>query len=91
LRSTPPACAETNRFLSDVRYLVGSHRRAARQAPVPLEREADGSKEAALKEWIKQGSPNLEPLLTGCAWQPCCRTPTTPPAAMPTACRAPIR
>ena len=32
--------------------------------------EKDGNKEVALKEWIKQGSPNLEPLLTGCAWQP---------------------
>ena len=28
------------------------------------------TRKAALKEWIKQGSPNLEPLLTGCAWQP---------------------
>ena len=60
---------ETNRFLSDVRYLVGA---IAVPHGKPLFRwnEADGSKEGALKEWLKQGSPNLEPLLTGCAWQP---------------------
>jgi DNA recombination-dependent growth factor C len=82
--------AETNRFLSDVRYLVGSIA-VPRGKPLFRWNEKDGNKETALKEWIKQGSPNLEPLLTGCAWQPCCRTPTTPPAAMPTACRARIR
>ena len=60
---------ETNRFLSDVRYLVGA---IAVPPGKPLFRwnEKDGSKDAALKEWIKQGSPSLEPLLTGCAWQP---------------------
>ncbi len=61
--------AETNRFLSDVRYIVGA---IAVPHGKPLFRwnEADGNREASLKEWIKQGSPNLEPLLTGCAWQP---------------------
>src|SRR5574343_55007 len=56
-------------FLSDVRYLVGA---IAVPCGKPLFRwnEADGSKDGALKEWLKQGSPNLEPLLTGCAWQP---------------------
>jgi hypothetical protein len=60
---------ETNRFLSDVRYLVGA---IAVPRGMPLFRwnEKDGNAEAALKEWVKQGSPNLEPLLTGCAWQP---------------------
>ena len=63
------AMPETNRFLSDVRYLVGA---IAVPCGKPLFRwnEADGNKESALKEWLKQGSPNLEPLLTGCAWQP---------------------
>jgi hypothetical protein len=61
--------AETNRFLSDVRYLVGSVA-VPRGKPLFRWNEKDGSKDAALKEWIKQGSPNLEPLLTGCAWQP---------------------
>ncbi|MGE5470929.1 MAG: DUF2863 family protein [Bacteroidota bacterium] len=60
---------ETNRFLSDVRYLVGA---IAVPCGKPLFRwnEKDGNKENALKDWIKQGSPNLEPLLTGCAWEP---------------------
>ena len=61
--------AETNRFLSDVRYLVGSIA-VPRGKPLFRWNEKDGNKESALKEWIKQGSPNLESLLTGCAWQP---------------------
>ena len=61
--------AETNRFLSDVRYLVGTVL-VPRGKPLFRWNEKDGNKETALKEWIKQGSPNLEPLLTGCAWQP---------------------
>ncbi|KXB32554.1 MULTISPECIES: DUF2863 family protein [Dechloromonas] len=61
--------AETNRFLSDVRYLVGSVA-VPRGKPLFRWNEKDGSKENSLKEWIKQGSPNLEALLTGCAWQP---------------------
>ena len=60
---------ETNRFLSDVRYLVGA---IAVPQGKPLFRwnEKDGNREGALREWIKQGGQNLEPLLTGCAWQP---------------------
>ena len=60
---------ETNRFLSDTRYLVGA---IAVRRGTPLFRwnEADGTREGALKEWIKQGGPCLEPLLTGCAFQP---------------------
>ncbi|MGV0952590.1 MAG: DUF2863 family protein, partial [Azonexus sp.] len=65
----PEGMAETNRFLSDVRYLVGSIA-VPRGKPLFRWNEKDGSKDGALKEWIKQGSPNLEPLLTGCAWQP---------------------
>lgn len=61
--------AETNRFLSDVRYLVGSIV-VPRGKPLFRWNEKDGNKENALQEWIKQGSPNIEPLLTGCAWQP---------------------
>ena len=60
---------ETNRFLSDVRYVVGAIAIPAGTAPFRWN-EKDGNKESALREWIKQGSPNLEPLLTGCAWQP---------------------
>ncbi len=61
--------AETNRFLSDVRYLIGAIA-LPRGSALFRWNEKDGNKEAALKEWIKQGSPSLEPLLTGCAWQP---------------------
>ena len=61
--------AETNRFLSDVRYLIGAIA-VPRGSALFRWNEKDGSKEGALKEWIKQGSPSLEPLLTGCAWQP---------------------
>ena len=61
--------AETNRFLSDVRYLVGAIA-VPPGTPVFRWNEKDGNKETALKEWIRQGSPSLEPLLTGCAWQP---------------------
>ena len=60
---------ETNRFLSDVRYVVGTIA-VPRGKALFRWNEADGNKENALKEWLKQGSPNLEPLLTGCAWQP---------------------
>jgi hypothetical protein len=38
LRIDASAMPETNRFLSDTRYLVGAHRRAARHAHLPLER-----------------------------------------------------
>lgn len=61
--------AETNRFLSDVRYLVGSIV-VPRGKPLFRWNEKDGNKDDALKEWVRQGSPNLEPLLTGCAWEP---------------------
>ena len=61
--------AETNRFLSDVRYLVGAIALPRGAAPFRWN-EKDGNKETALREWIKQGSPSLEPLLTGCAWEP---------------------
>ena len=60
---------ETNPFLSDVRYLVGAVAIPRGTAPFRWN-EANGSKEEALREWVKQGSPSLEPLLTGCAYQP---------------------
>lgn len=60
---------ETNRFLSDVRYVVGAVA-VRRGQPIFRWNESGGTREGALKEWIKQGGPNLEPLLTGCAYQP---------------------
>ncbi len=60
---------ETNRFLSDVRYLIGAIA-VPRGSALFRWNEKDGNREDALNEWLKQGSPSLEPLLTGCAWQP---------------------
>ena len=60
---------ETNRFLSDVRYVLGAVV-VPRSAPLFRWNEKDGTRDGALKEWVKQGGPNLEPLLTGCAYQP---------------------
>ena len=64
------AMPETNPFLSDTRYLIGA---IAVPRGMPLFRwnEADQHpRENSLKEWVKQCSPCLEPLLTGCAFQP---------------------
>lgn len=69
LHLDPQGLPETTRFLSDVRYLVGVVAVPRGAAPFRWT-EPDGSREAALSAWIKQGSPSLEPLLTGCAYQP---------------------
>lgn len=69
LRLDTTGLPETNRFLSDVRYLLGAVV-VPRGAPLFRWNEADGTREAALREWVRQGSPSLEPLLTGCACQP---------------------
>jgi len=60
---------ETNRFLSDVRYLIGAIA-VPRGSALFRWNEKDGNRDDALHNWLKQGSPSLEPLLTGCAWQP---------------------
>lgn len=63
------AMPETNRFLSDTRYLLGALT-VPRGKPLFRWNEADKTtREGALKEWLKQGAPCLEPLLTGCAYQ----------------------
>ena len=64
----PETLPETNRFLSDVRYLVGA---IAVPAGGALFRwnESDANRETALAAWLKQGAPNLEPLLTGSTFQ----------------------
>lgn len=69
LHLDPQGLPETTRFLSDVRYLIGVVA-APRGTPLFRWNEADGNREAAQAAWIKQGSPNLAPLLTGCAYQP---------------------
>ena len=61
--------AETNQFLSDTRYLIGA---IAVPRGLPLFRWNEAktvTRESALKEWVKQGGPCLEPLLTGCAFE----------------------
>ena len=61
--------AETNQFLSDTRYLIGA---IAVPRGLPLFRWNEAktvTHESALKEWVKQGGPCLEPLLTGCAFE----------------------
>lgn len=60
---------ETNQFLSDTRYLIGA---IAVPRGMPLFRWNESktcTRDAALKEWVKQGGPCLEPLLTGCAFE----------------------
>ncbi len=75
LCNTPPkldvsSMPETNQFLSDTRYLIGAIA-VPKGAPLFRWNEDDNAThESALKEWVKQGSPCLEPLLTGCAFQP---------------------
>ena len=60
---------ETNPFLSDTRYVVGAIA-VRRGQPLFRWNEADKStRESALKEWVKQGGPNFESLLTGCTYQ----------------------
>lgn len=64
----PNSLPETQTFVSDVRYLL-----AVVQIPAgrPLFRwnEADGNREAALQAWKTQAGANLQPLLTGCAFE----------------------
>ena len=61
--------AETNQFLSDTRYLIGAVA-VPRGAPLFRWNEAKTvTHESSLKEWVKQGGPCLEPLLTGCAFE----------------------
>lgn len=70
LRLDVSTLPETNQFLSDTRYLIGAIA-VARGMPLFRWNESDRcTRESALKEWVKQGGPCLEPLLTGCAFQP---------------------
>ncbi|WP_319243841.1 DUF2863 family protein [uncultured Propionivibrio sp.] len=61
---------ETNQFLSDTRYLIGAIAVPHGQPLFRWNENDHATRESALKEWVKQGSPCLEPLLTGCAFQP---------------------
>ncbi|MCM8595079.1 DUF2863 family protein [Accumulibacter sp.] len=61
---------ETNRFLSDTRYLLGALV-VPRGKALFRWNEADRcTRESVLREWVRQGGPALESLLTGCSYQP---------------------
>lgn len=60
---------ETNRFLSDTRYLLAAV--AVPQGEALFRwNEPDGDKDKALAQWIAQAGPTVETLLPGCAFQP---------------------
>lgn len=80
LRIDTKTMPETNRFLSDVRYLVGATAVPAGEPPFRWN-EADGNRELALDQWTKQGIPSLESVMAGCAFRPVL------PNAYHTACR----
>ncbi len=61
---------ETNQFLSDTRYLIGAIAVPRGQPLFRWNEKSHATRESAFKEWSKQGAPGLEPLLTGCAFQP---------------------
>lgn len=64
------AMPETNQFLSDTRYLLGAVAVPRGMAIFAWNESDTCTRESALKEWIKQGGPSLEPLLAGCSFQP---------------------
>ena len=72
---------ETNRFLSDTRYLLGAVV-VPRGQGLFFWNENDGSREVALSQWQSQAGPTLEPLMPGCAWE------MVLPDAYHAACRA---
>jgi hypothetical protein len=67
LRVDPRELPETQRFLSDTRYLLAAAA-VPRGAPVFRWQEEDGSREQAAKAWREQAAPRLQPALTGCAF-----------------------
>ena len=64
------AMPETNQFLSDTRYLLGAVAVPRGMSLFAWNESEACTRESALKEWIKQGGPSLEPLLAGCSFQP---------------------
>ncbi|TJZ67761.1 DUF2863 family protein [Chitiniphilus eburneus] len=61
---------ETKQFLSDTRYLIGAALVPAGGAIFRWQEE-DGDREEAFKQWAQQGGAALQPLLPGCAVEPC--------------------
>lgn len=68
LKLDPSKQAETNRFLSDTRYLIGAVA-VPRGSALFRWHEGDSTREKVLEAWTTQGAPNVEPLLAGCAFQ----------------------
>lgn len=68
VKVNPADLPETNRFLSDTRYLLCAVA-VPRGQPLFFWHESDGSKEVAREQWGRQGGAALEPLLTGCAYE----------------------
>lgn len=63
------AMPETNRFLSDIRYLIGAV--AVPQGGAVFRwQEHDGVREAALTAWTEQCAASFEALLPGCTFRP---------------------
>lgn len=60
---------ETNRFLSDIRYLVGAIA-APKGTALFRWQEPEAPREACLKAWTDQTAPTLDSLLTGCTFRP---------------------
>ncbi len=60
--------AESQMFVSDVRYLIAAVQVPAGK-PVFRWNEVDGGRAAALVAWREQGGPNFQSLLTGCAYE----------------------
>jgi uncharacterized protein DUF2863 len=68
LRLDPRDLPETQRFLSDTRYLLGAIA-APRGAPLFRWQEEDASREQAAQAWKTQGGPSLQAAMPGCAYE----------------------
>ena len=60
--------AESQTFVSDVRYILAVVQIPAGR-PVFRWNEVDGNRDQALAAWQQQAGANLQPLLTGCAYE----------------------
>ncbi|MEW5890924.1 MAG: DUF2863 family protein [Pseudomonadota bacterium] len=68
VRLDPRRMQETNRFISDSRYLVGAVA-TPRGAPLFRWQEDDGGREQADARWRAQGTPCLQSVFAGCAYE----------------------
>ncbi len=68
LHLDPRELPESQRFLSDTRYLLGAGA-APRGAALFRWQEEDATREQAAAQWRAQGAPALQPALPGCAFE----------------------